>query len=251
MTAARPGTRVCLFTGASGRLGTAFARRWAIEYDIAAVHHTRPLSVPTQDQWLVDPFDPGAEVADNAHPVFALSADLLDLDAVPHVVEQTLEQLGPIDLLVHAAAPAIGLEGWPQTPAQLAEPWLIEVVVAQHLVAEISARCWAGDPATNRRRNRNVVLLSSLAGRRAGAAAHPLRASVKAAAIHLTRQLAPSLDEIGIRANALAPNRFPEVVSTEQVADAIVQLDRATVTGGVLELDRAVPVQPRDITKPG
>jgi len=41
----------------------------------------------------------------------------------------------------------------------------------------------------------------------------------------------------GIRANALAPNSFPSIVSTESVVKAIAGLDGDTVSGRVLALD--------------
>ena len=49
-TAVEAMKRVCLLTGASGSLGTAFIERYAATYRIVAVHHRSPVQFATADQ---------------------------------------------------------------------------------------------------------------------------------------------------------------------------------------------------------
>jgi NAD(P)-dependent dehydrogenase (short-subunit alcohol dehydrogenase family) len=61
--------------------------------------------------------------------------------------------------------------------------------------------------------------------------------SATAALKQLTRHLAAEFREFGVRANPVAPNSIPSIVSTESVAKAIARLDGDTVTGNVLAID--------------
>ncbi len=96
--------RVCLLTGASGRLGTAFCRRNASRYDIVAVYHSRFPQLVSQCSSLADPLAPEAESGENEHPVFTVQADLTRDDDIARLVEVALARFGRIDLLVNCAA---------------------------------------------------------------------------------------------------------------------------------------------------
>ena len=103
---------------------------------------------------------------------------------------------------------------------------------------------WRDRQPENSASGRNVVNVSSLSGSRVyphqGQAVY---AASKAALTHLTRHLGAEFAQYGVRVNAVAPNSFPTLVSTEAVADAIVRLDREPVTGQVLALQGA-PADP-------
>src|SRR6266849_1194880 len=94
--------RVCLLTGASGTLGTAFCRLYADKYHIAGVYRSRPPSVPTQSQWFVDPLDPQTPVHESKHPIFAIQADLADERELARTVELVLARFERVDLLINA-----------------------------------------------------------------------------------------------------------------------------------------------------
>ncbi len=237
-----PRRRVCLLTGASGRLGRAFCARYAGRYDIVAVHAWSPLKVATQDQEFVDPLDTAREIPRNAHRVFAVRADLTDDAAVVAVVETALHRFGRIDLLVNAAAyrnwgPLIGGAG--NVVDTAAYQLTVNAVVPIKLSRAVAEAFWTDRPAENRASNRNVVNLSSTAG----SILYPdgmqsVYAASKAALNQLTRHMASEYDRIGVRVNALAPNTFPGIVTTESVLEALVDLDSGRRTGEIRIVDR-------------
>jgi NAD(P)-dependent dehydrogenase (short-subunit alcohol dehydrogenase family) len=90
----------------------------------------------------------------------------------------------------------------------------------------------------NRKHNRNIVNVSSLAGSRVFAGrGQGVYAASKAALNQLTRHLASEFAVFGVRVNAVAPNSFPAIISTDSVAHAIARLDAESVTGRILALD--------------
>jgi NAD(P)-dependent dehydrogenase (short-subunit alcohol dehydrogenase family) len=232
--------RVCLLTGASGRLGTAFAARYAASYDIAAVHSTTPLSVPSQDQEFVDPLNTDGWLPENDHRVFALRADVTDDAALAQVVKATIDRFQHIDLVVNAAVfrqfgrvtdPGDNLVDWAAYQMQ------VNVVVPLKLCRLVALECWTSDVASNRSANRGVINISSTAGSNVYDPRQVVYAASKAALEHVTRHLAVEFAALGIRVNALAPNTFPGIVATEDVVDALVRLDNSEMTGEVVVVD--------------
>ncbi len=234
--------RVCLLTGAGGVLGDAFCQRYAGDYAIVAVCRRRAPGVPSQLESYVDPLDPDADVPENAGLVFTIYADLTDPADVDRVVEVTLARFGGVDLLVNNAAyqgtyPTSLVDG-DAALLDLEEHLRTNVSAPLRLTVRLAQRAWMHHAADNRARNRNVVNVSSLAALQTfphrGQAGY---AASKAALNALTGHLAAELGTYGVRANAVVPNSFPEIVATEAVADAIVGLDRDTSTGGAVVLD--------------
>jgi len=127
----------------------------------------------------------------------------------------------------------------------------LNVLVPLRLVLEVVHASWRDRPDENRRMNRNVVNVSSIAGvnvyRGQGQSVY---AASKAALNHLTRHMASELESIGVRANALAPNGFPRAIPTERVAAGIVRFDEGDENGQVLCLD-ADPPRTDVVTTPG
>jgi NAD(P)-dependent dehydrogenase (short-subunit alcohol dehydrogenase family) len=233
--------RVCLLTGASGRLGTVFCRRFARRYDIVAVTRTRELPVPTQDQQFLDPLHPDVEIPANRHAVFAVQADLSDESDRRRVVEVALARFGRIDLLVNAAVhttptPLLALD---DDGAALAEHFTMNAAVPVSLAALVARSFWLGRAEENERRNRNVVNLSSTAGTFVATGRPRLAAygASKAALNYLSCQLARQLEPHGVRVNVLAPTTFPRIVRTVDVADQVVALDRSRDTGTIVVLN--------------
>jgi NAD(P)-dependent dehydrogenase (short-subunit alcohol dehydrogenase family) len=237
---ARDRKRVCLLTGASGRLGTAFCRAQAHRYDIAAVYRTRPPEVPTQHQTFFDPIDPSASVAENQHPVFAIQSDLTATGELGRVVDLVLARFGRIDLLVNAAvrsvwAPILGTR---KLLDSLDAQFLLNAMIPLKLSVEVVDRFWRHRDLENLRNNCNVVNVSSTAGLYVytghGQSAY---GASKAALNHLTCHTAAEFRQIGIRVNAVAPDSFPSRVATEAVVAAIVRLDEGNRNGQILAFD--------------
>lgn len=232
--------RVCLLTGASGRLGTAFCRRFASRYDIVAVYRTRVPRLVSQVATLVDPIDPGSAPADGHHPVFAVRADLDDDGDIDRLVEVALARFGRIDLLVNAAAyttrePALDSRLF---PVSLERHLQTNVLAPARLALAVSRAFWQDRADANRAANRNVVNVSSTAGLYVypdlGQSAY---GTSKAALNFLTMHQASEFRVLNVRVNALAPNTFPHLVPTSQVVDAVARLDDGDMTGRILVLD--------------
>lgn len=236
--------RVCLLTGAGGTLGDAFCRRYAREYDIVAVCRTRAPGVPSQLESYVDPLQPAAELPENAAPVHVVYADLAQPGQVERVVELALARFGRVDLLVNNAASTAlhprGVADGGTALRDIERTMQLNVAVPLALAVQLVQRFWRDRQAENSASGRNVVNVSSLSGSRVfphqGQAVY---AASKAALTHLTRHLGAEFAAYGVRVNAVAPNSFPTLVSTDAVADAIVRLDREPITGQVLALQGA------------
>jgi NAD(P)-dependent dehydrogenase (short-subunit alcohol dehydrogenase family) len=242
-----PGARrVCLLTGAGGTLGAAFCRAFAADYDIVAVCRTRVPDVPSQDERYIDPLAPEADLAENRSPVFVVRADLETPGAVEHVVDLALARFGGVDLLVNNAAywryQPVGLTDVEHRAADFERYFAVNVGIPWRLAARLAERFWRDRDVENRARNRNVVNVSSLSATRVFAGqGQGVYAASKAALNQLTRHLAADFDRLGVRVNALAPNSFPALVGTDEVARAIARLDRDRVSGRILAVDAPAP----------
>jgi NAD(P)-dependent dehydrogenase (short-subunit alcohol dehydrogenase family) len=236
---ADPSRRVCLLTGAGGRLGSAFCTAHAADYDIVAVYRHRPPPVASQLQSFVDPLQPQASPPQNDHPVFAVQADLAAPGGVERAVELALARFGRVDLLVNAAARSEF--GSTMANSQLLDGALqqiaINAVAPARLAAEVARQSWRHTPLDNRARNRGVVNLSSISGVETYAGGQGVYAASKAALNALTRHMAIDYAPIGVRVNALAPTGFPRLIPTERVVERIRRLDCGDATGQVVVLD--------------
>jgi NAD(P)-dependent dehydrogenase (short-subunit alcohol dehydrogenase family) len=232
--------RVCVLTGASGSLGIAFCRAYCARYSIIAVYHNHLPRFPSQHLSYIDPLHLDAILPANEHRVYAVQADLRRADTVARVVEVAMSRFGRVDLLVNAAAASYWgpfLDG-----GDLVDSWQeqanLNVGAPLRLTRELCRISWKNHVEENRRYRRHVVNISSTAG----VFVYPgLGQSVygasKAALNHLTVHLADELSTIGIRVNAVAPNSFPGIVSVEDVARAVVDLDEAATSGQVVVVD--------------
>jgi len=203
--------RTCMLTGASGRLGSDFIARYSSTYQIAAVTRRRDVSLV------------GAAVT--------IRADLSRHAEVTEAVHTAISAIGPIDLVVNAAA----IYGH-----QIAEGFdkvlIVNVAAPAWLTEAVTNRCWINRSGSVPRPS--VINVSSTCGHIAyaewGSSAYP---ASKAALNMLTIGMADQLAPLGVRVNALAPNSFPMLVSTAHVTNTIVELDRGEDTGRIRVLD--------------
>jgi NAD(P)-dependent dehydrogenase (short-subunit alcohol dehydrogenase family) len=231
---------VCLLTGASGLLGTAFCQRYAARYRIVAVWHLNPPRVPTLDQRFPGPLAPKHPLQENTHPVCAVRADIRNPRQIGQLVARVVQGFGQVDLVVNAA----GYRHWSafaddsDLAASANRHFATNVTAPLQLVAAISRQLWSGQADANRAANRNVINLSSTAGLRAYPGyGQGLYSASKAALNLLTSHLAAELQPVGVRVNALAPNTFPGIVATELVLDRLLRLAEGSMTGKILLLD--------------
>lgn len=241
--------RVCLLTGASGRLGTFFCRRLVHRYAIVAVTRSRPLPVPTQHQRFVDPLAPDSQLPANANQVFEVQADLTDDSALRRVAEIAIARFGGVDLLVNAAVTSPRMSLLAFTPEELQEQFLLNTTVPVRLAAVLAGQCWLGRTEENRRRNRNIVNISSIYGTHLG----PISGNIsgygasKAALNFLSIELANQLRASGIRVNVLAATTFPTLVPTGAVARQVVALDQGNASGRIVVVRETGPA----VVRPG
>jgi NAD(P)-dependent dehydrogenase (short-subunit alcohol dehydrogenase family) len=231
------GRRVCLLTGAGGRLGSAFCRRYSGQYQIVAVWLRRRPIAATQDQYLFDPLEPDRRLPVNRHPVHDVHADLRSSNQIQHLVRTVIKRHGTIDVVVNAAVTSRWsplLDGHSGVE-EAAESLRVNVAAPLALVAEVARQAWQRDPADNLARNRCVVNVSSSAG----IYVYPghgqgVYSASKAALNILTGHLASELQALGVRANALAPDSFPDRVPIARVLDGVARLAEGDVTGRIL-----------------
>ncbi len=255
--------KVCLITGASGLLGRSFCARYRDTYRIAAAYRRERPWFPSQDAGIVDPLDPQAAPAENAHPIYAIQADLMQPGQARRVVEMTLAHYGRIDLLVNAAMSTLWspmLDGTTRLVDSTSAQFAMAVDIPLRLATLVSQLFWQQEAHRNRELGRSVVNVSSVAGIRIyPGSGQSVYAASKAAMNHLTAHMAVEFGRVGIRVNATAANSFPQLVSVERAADAIHTLATDHRTGQLLVVDGdhdewqpldAMFTQPADLGQP-
>jgi NAD(P)-dependent dehydrogenase (short-subunit alcohol dehydrogenase family) len=228
--------RVCLLTGASGRLGTAFCGSCANEYEIVAVYRQHLPKAPG-----VEPIGSRTRREESHQRILAVQADLTSLSDQRRVIDVVLARHGKIDLLVNCAVRSVWASMLTSDRAMqsASTQFQVNVIVPLQLAVLCVRSYWGDRKAENLQNNRNVINLSSIAGSKVyPRLGQGIYAASKAALNQLSRHMADEFGEIGIRVNALAPNMFPTIVSTTSVIQSLIKIDQGTMTGRVLVLDR-------------
>jgi NAD(P)-dependent dehydrogenase (short-subunit alcohol dehydrogenase family) len=244
---------VCLLTGAGGRLGEAVLRALGDRMRFVAVYRTRVPTVANGHAAPVDPLRPdvaqaaarsgGAVASAERDGIYAVQADLREPGAVRRVVEVALARFERIDHVVNAAADA-AFHGSTLEAAhvadELAGQLLLNCLTPALLASEVASAYWRERPEENRALRRCVVNVSSVSGINvyAGTGQGGYSAS-KAGLQFLSCHMAADFARIGVRVNALAPDRFPSAVPVESVAAAVGTLFENDATGKVFFVDRA------------
>ena len=231
---------VCLLTGASGRLGTRFCELYGHRYRIVAVHCSRPVHQPAEVSWHIDPFNPGVRQRIEGRNVATLQADLSDPAQIPRVIDFALERFGRVDLLVNAAAICrnVSLTGGDPVADHVTAMLDMNAVVPLRLAVELSQRFWRGRSGENAAFNRSIVNVSSTSGAFIYSNIGQSGYAASKAALHmLTCHLADEFAAFGLRANTVAPDSFPERVTTASVCDAIARVAAGDMNGKMLLLE--------------
>ncbi|PWJ86908.1 NAD(P)-dependent dehydrogenase (short-subunit alcohol dehydrogenase family) [Mesorhizobium loti] len=232
-------SRVCLITGASGRLGAKFCELFRKEYKIAAVYHENIPLLPSQHTEI---FDPCKQMSGAGDPdsLFVIKADLFDSAQIDRVVELTLARFGRIDLLINNAV----FSHWGSAVDDrmlvdcAMQQFEMNVVVPLRLSVKIASEFWRDKLQENREANRNVINVSSSSGvyiyqnSKQG-----VYSASKAALNYMSCHLANEFHAFGVRVNAVAPNAFPGIVATEDVARLLNRIDSEAVTGQIVVFD--------------
>lgn len=184
------GGRVAVITGGASGIGRACARSFAAEGAHVAV-------------W--DLGGNTAEVADEVRRHYSVRAvgvraDVTDEAAVRAALQQTVEALGPVDRLVHAAAIGSGKFGFPFTNLTPADwPRVLHVnVMGMVQVAHALA------PGMIERGTGSMVFVASVAGQ-IGSQTDPPYSASKAANINFAQCLAKDFAPHGVRVNTVCP----------------------------------------------
>jgi NAD(P)-dependent dehydrogenase (short-subunit alcohol dehydrogenase family) len=182
-----------------------------------------------------------------------LQYDISQADACVQCVQETVEQLGSVDVLVHCAGGGAPSNILDCTPEEWHYAFDVHVHASYYLCREVA-------PAMIKKEQGAIVLISSVAGIR-GVKFALAYGTVKGAVAQFTRMLAYQLADYNVRVNCVAPgiirtafhanmtreayqhnvdNRIPlhREGTPEQVATGIVGLVKNDyITGGMLVID--------------
>jgi NAD(P)-dependent dehydrogenase (short-subunit alcohol dehydrogenase family) len=224
---------VAVLTGASGRLGTALCERLRSRYDLVAVWHIHAPDVDTDRRMHFDPLDPAAAGAEGT--VFEIRADLTERGQIERVVELALARFGRVDALVNAIGRPIRATLLDDGVEPLSSGFAVNAIAPIAVAIEVARRAWrhdAGGPVPGR----SVVNVSAAAALDVADVSLGTAAAAKAALNVLTAHLADELRPYQVRANAVAPASFPDVIPLERVVDAVVGLLEGDESGRLLVL---------------
>jgi gluconate 5-dehydrogenase len=155
-----------------------------------------------------------------------MRVDVRDPAAIDEVVEEFRREVGPIDLLVVNSGAFAAGEVWKVPPEQWRKTFAVNVDAPFFAVQKAFPDL--------RERQGSVILITSIGGlisyRRSLSKVVPYTTS-KAAAIHLTRNLAAQLGDFGIRVNSIAPGQIDSGLTATLSADQKKQIEEGIPLG--------------------
>jgi NAD(P)-dependent dehydrogenase (short-subunit alcohol dehydrogenase family) len=189
--------KVAIVTGASSGLGVAFATGLAEAGADVAVCARRADRLQRVR----------ADVEALGRRCLAVQADVAEVDDCRGVVEQTVEQLGRVDVLVNNAGVGTAVPATREEPDEFRR--VIDVNLnGSYWMAQACGRVM--QPGSS------IVNIGSVLGLTSAGLPQAAYASSKAAIIGLTRDLAQQwTGRKGIRVNALAPGFFPSEMTDQ------------------------------------
>jgi 3-oxoacyl-[acyl-carrier protein] reductase len=187
---ARVNNQVTFITGGGRGIGAAVARRLASTgRPIAVAYHTGK----QQAEAVVE------TITSAGGQALAVCVDLRDANMVAQVVGDVQERLGPIDALVHSAAPPNPVRSFlDQEPSALREQMEIQVYGAEHC-------CRVLLPGMLERGTGSIVFIGSIAAEGQPPSMQSDYVVAKSALSALARCLATEYGPKGIRVNVVAP----------------------------------------------
>ena len=144
----------------------------------------------------------------------AIRADVRKKDEIQAAVDRTVDELGPIDVLVNNAGSLVERQRLAQTTE---ERWddIMDLNLKSVLCSQMVA------PSMVERRSGAIINIVSIAGRNGGGPGAMAYATAKGGLITFTKGLAKELAASGVRVNAVSPGvidtPFHEVFSTPEM----------------------------------
>jgi 3-oxoacyl-[acyl-carrier protein] reductase len=199
--------KVALITGASSGIGAATAVVLAdLGAQVAIGYHANQ-----EGAW---------KVRDSIAGAIAIRADVRRADEISLLVKGTIEQLGPIDILINNAGSLIQRQRILEVTA---ERW-DEIMNLNLKSAMLCSQAVAGSMIE--RKTGSIVNIVSIAGRNGGGPGAGAYATAKGGLITFTKSLAKELAPHGVRVNAVSPGvidtPFHEVFSTPEMIRSFV-----------------------------
>ncbi len=200
--------KVMLFTGSTGRLGTAFATKYYQHYTIVGVARKKPRHIVTHD------FIQG-DITKDANKI----------------IRQVLKKHGRIDVLVNAAVEYMVKSGEYLSGSDMNYAFRTNVIAPQNLANIILNKFWKKNSAQNKTVGRSVINIGSWSSKHVypGQAVY---SGTKAALHMMTHHMADEFDKYGIRVGLLSPTTL--TASSQALitaADALYNLEQSTAKG--------------------
>ncbi len=165
--------------------------------------------------------------------VLPLVGDMAELTAIPAMVQQAIDALGPIDILVNNAgtswtAPTIDhpLDGWQKVMT-------LNVTAMFVVTQEVGRHCMVP-----RRRGKviNIASIQGLTGTYPEGMPTLAYNASKGAVVNMTRSLAVEWAPLGINVNAIAPGYFPTKMTAAIEGDKTAAMAPMNRAGGPEDL---------------
>lgn len=229
--------RVCLITGAGGRLGNALCEVLSSNFLIAATYNNTPPRSTSQLQHSIPA--PGVEISPVTcdKRIYAIQANLKNRADIRRLVEVALARFGQIDVVINSAADTkfYGnlLDMWYEDPYPLDQIHLNSVAPIE-LISAIFHAAWKDQSVQNAHQNRCVINVSSISGLYAiGNTGQAIYSASKSALNILTMHLASELAPYSVRVNAICPGRFSDEHATAKVVASVMAFVEGNETGTV------------------
>ena len=198
--------KVALVTGASSGIGAATARIFAdLGARVAFTYHNNEKGA---EQVRGDIEKTGATAV-------VIKADVRNSKEVQSMIDRTVKELGPIDLLINNAGGLVER----QRIAQITDERWNEILNLN--LTSVMECCRIVAPSMVERKTGSIVNIVSIAGRSGGGPGAIAYSTSKGALITFTKGLARELAPQGVRVNAVSPGvidtPFHEVFSTPEM----------------------------------